>query len=305
MGTTYNITVVGEDTLDPTLITDVLEDIENTMSTYRSNSELMRLNTAPINTWLEVSQALYEVLLLSEDVSLLSNGAFDITVAPLVDLWGFGPNKNNFAPPPREDEIEAAKDIVGFQSLVIAKDRPAIFKSKSINLDLSAIAKGYAVDEIAVLLETNNITNYLVEIGGEISSRGRNPQGELWQIAIETPERLATNRSSMRIIEISDLSIASSGDYRNYYEIDGEYFSHTIDSRSGHPVKHNLRSVTVVADNTALADALATAFNVMGLEQATLLANNNNIPVYFISLTEDGYSESYSTAFTPFITDKN
>jgi thiamine biosynthesis lipoprotein len=271
------------------------------MSTYRINSELMQLNNAPINTWLEISETLYEVLQLSEDISLLSDGAFDITVAPLVDLWGFGSNKNNLSSPPLQAEIDAIKEIVGFQSLVIANNKPAILKEKSIQFDLSAIAKGYAVDALAALLESNNISNFLVEIGGEISSKGRNLQGELWKIAIETPERLAATPNAIRIIEISDLSIASSGDYRNFYEIEGEYYSHTIDSRSGQPIKHNLAAVTVLSDTAARADALATAFNVMGLQQATILANANNIPAYFVSHSEGAYTESYSTAFAPFI----
>ena len=304
MGTTYNITVVGINTLEPALITTVLEDIENTMSTYRANSELMRFNTAPINTWITISESLYEVLQLSEELSQFSNGAFDITVAPLVNLWGFGPNKSNFGLLPFEDDIKAAQENVGFQNLIFAEENMSILKTKMINLDLSAIAKGYAVDEIAALLEDNNILNYLVEIGGEISSKGINSQGELWRIAIETPERSATMQNSIRSIEINGQSVASSGDYRNYYEVDGINYSHTIDPRSGKPVSHNLASVTVIANSAAIADALATAFNVMGVEQATSLANKNNIPAYFLSLTTNGYSESYSAAFTSFINEK-
>lgn len=301
MGTSYNITVVGEKTLEPALIAAALEDIENTMSTYRANSELMQLNAAPINTWISISQSLYDVLQLSESINLFSSGAFDPTVAPLVNLWGFGPDKKNFGVLPSDSEIQALMGNIGYQHLIIAEDRLAISKNKMINLDLSAIAKGYAVDVIATLVEANGITNYLIEIGGEISSKGTNAQGELWRIAIETPERNTSARQSIRTIEISELSVASSGDYRNYYEFEGELYSHTVDPRNGLPINHGLASVTVIAETTAKADALATAFNVMGVEQAMLLANNNNIPAYFLNKTTDGYSESYSTAFTPFI----
>ena len=301
MGTTYNITVVGKNTLEPTLIAIILENIENTMSSYRTDSELMQFNGAPINTWINTSQPLYEILQLSNELSQLSNGAFDITVAPLVNLWGFGPDKSNFGSPPSEEDINATIQNVGYQNLVFAEDGMTVLKIKMINLDLSAIAKGYAVDEISALLENNNILDYLVEIGGEISSKGRNAQGEPWRIAIEKPDRSGIIQNSIRTIEISGQSVASSGGYRNYYEVNGIYYSHTIDPRNGKPVNHGLASVTVLADSAALADALATAFNVMGVEQATLIANDNNIPAYFLSKTADGYSESYSTAFTFFI----
>ena len=304
MGTSYNITVVGENFVDPTIFTVALENIENSMSTYRMNSELQLLNEAPINTWVNVSPALFEVLQISEKISLLSDGAFDITVAPLVNLWGFGPNKTNFGTPPSEESIQELMSNIGFQNLELAKDQSAILKIKMINLDLSAVAKGYAVDVIATLLEANNITNYLVEIGGEISSNGRNANGEFWRIAIEMPNRSGTIRDFIRTIQINDQSVASSGDYRNFYEVDNTYYSHTIDPRSGYPVNHALASVTVIAETTAIADALATAFNVMGMEKAMIFANSNNIPAYFLSKTAYGYSEYFSTAFNQF-TDEN
>ncbi|MBN4053768.1 FAD:protein FMN transferase [Haliea sp. AH-315-K21] len=301
MGTSYNITVVGEAYIEPTIITAALEDIENTMSTYRPDSELMRLNTAPLNTWINISPALYEVLEISQSVSFLTEGSFDITIAPLVNLWGFGPDENNVGSLPNENDIQALMENIGFQHLILAEDRIAILKTKMLNLDLSAVAKGYAVDVIAALLSTNNISNYLVEIGGEINSKGRNAQGEFWRIAIETPERSAITRNTIRTIQINDQSVASSGDYRNYYELDGVYYSHTIDPRSGRPVNHTLASVTVIAETAAIADALATAFNVMGTEQAIIIADNNNIPAYFLENTADGFIERYSAAFARYI----
>jgi len=302
MGTTYNITVVGEHRVDPALVTTALEAIENSMSSYRPDSELMRLNQAPINTWITISQALYDVLKISEEVSLLSEGAFDITVAPLVNLWSFGPDKTNFgSPPDNADEIQEAMKNTGYQHLELADNRAAVFKKRMLSLDLSAVAKGYAVDVIAGLLESNNIANYLVEIGGEIKTRGNNSLGDAWRIAIELPERMSVNRQAVRTIHINDASVASSGDYRNFYEMEGKFYSHTLDPRSGYPITHNLASVTVLAGSTAQADALATAFNVLGTEQALQLAERDGIPAYFLEHTEGGFVECYSSTFIDFI----
>jgi FAD:protein FMN transferase len=308
MGTSYNIIIVGEELVEAALIDATLEDIENIMSTYRLDSELMQLNEAPVNTWVTVSPSLYKVLLISEEISVLSNGAFDITVSPLVNLWGFGPAwlENNTAPNtvPDNDDIQALMHSIGYQHLVIASDREAVLKKEMISIDLSAVAKGYAVDVLTKLLDANNISNYLVEIGGEISSKGRNAEGEFWRVAIETPERSAQVGNPLQIIELSNLSVASSGDYRNFFQVDDVYYSHTIDPRSGSPISHNLASVTVIAETTAYADALATAFNVMGIEKAMTLANNNNIPAYFIVKTADDFSASFSADFAHYIYEK-
>lgn len=301
MGTSFSITIVGDKLVDPALINTTLDDLENIMSTYRSDSELMMLNKAPINTWVNVSQSLYDVLQLSEEISLLSNGAFDITVSPLVNLWGFGPEHQRNNSLPNTNDIQAILPSIGFQHLIIAKDRTAVLKREIIDIDLSAVAKGYAVDALALLLEANNISDYLIEIGGEISTKGRNAEGNLWRVAIEAPLRSAQGRQPLQIVELSGLSLASSGDYRNFFEVDGVLYSHTIDPLSGMPISHSLASVTVIAETTAVADALATAFSVMGIEKAMALANNNNISAYFVLKTADDFSESYSVGFTQFI----
>ncbi len=303
MGTTFNITIVGEELLEPKLIYTALDNIESTMSTYRLDSELMQLNSAPINTWLDVSSSLYEVLLISEEISEMTDGAFDITVSPLVNLWGFGPDKRENSAVPNSADIHALMPSIGFDYLLIAADREAVLKKAMINLDLSAIAKGYAVDVLSELLEENNISNYLIEIGGEIKTKGHNTEGELWRVAIEAPLRSTLSRNALQIIELNDRSLASSGDYRNFIEIDGRYYSHTIDPASGYPVNHDLASVTVIAESSATADAIATAFSVMGVEKAITLANNRHIPAYFILYKADGFAESYSEDFAPFLTD--
>jgi thiamine biosynthesis lipoprotein len=301
MGTSYSITVVGDVRIDPTLVTNALENIENSMSTYRPDSELMQLNKAPVDTWITISEELYEVLTISETVSQLSDGAFDISIGPLVDLWGFGPDKSNFgSPPDNPEQVENILRNIGYQHLVLASDETAALKTKMISLDLSAVAKGYAVDVIAELLEANTINNYLVEVGGEISAQGSNAQGEPWRIAIESPLK-SNNQEAFRVIQINNLSVASSGDYRNFYEEDGISYSHTLDPRTGYPVNHQLASVTVLTDSAAFADALATAFNVMGTEQALLLANQHQIPAFFIENTDNGLIEYYSSAFVDYL----
>lgn len=300
MGTSYTITLVDEKNIAPESITTALESIENSMSTYRPDSELMSLNAAPVNTWINLSAPLYEVLMISQSVSELSAGAFDITAAPLVNLWGFGAKARAEGTIPSATEITLARTNVGYENLLLAENY-SVYKKQAIELDLSAVAKGYAVDKIAELLDAQGINNYLVEIGGELRSKGRNVQGELWHIAIEAPQSINMTPQIQRIIDIDNISVASSGDYRNFFEVDGQEYSHTIDPRTGRPINHNLVSVTVLSDTTALADALATALIVLGKEQAMELANDHNIPVYFLEDSIDGLHESYSTAFIPYI----
>ncbi len=300
MGTAYNITIVGEHTIDPVLITSMLESIENSMSTYRPDSELMQLNRAPLNTWISISADLYEVLVTSQAISILSEGAFDITVGPLVNLWGFGPEAILQGSVPHAADIHALLTDTGYQYLELADNEHAVKKNRDIKIDLSAIAKGHAVDMLAGLLAAQDVTDFLVEIGGEIRFSGLNADREPWRIAIESPQ-FPQVRISQRVIRASNLSIASSGDYRNFYEVDGIRYSHTLDPRSGYPVSHDLVSVTVLADSTARADALATALHVLGTERALRLADQNNIPVYLQEKTENGLTERYSSAFAPYI----
>jgi len=167
-------------------------------------------------------------------------------------------------------------------------------------LDLSAIAKGYGVDAVASFLDEEGVSAFLVEIGGEVSVQGRKPGGDVWRIAIEEP--VSDRRKVNRVVAIGDRAMATSGDYRNYYESDGRRFSHTIDPEDGRPIDHNLASVTVIADDCMTADALATAFNVMGPTAAKLLATRENIAAYFIVREVDGFTTDYSPAFSSFLT---
>ncbi len=300
MGTTFTVSIVGEHQVMPAEITGILLDLEAGMSTYRDDSELMQLNRAPQDTWIAVSQPLFEVLALSQAISAFSEGAFDISIAPLVNLWGFGPQQRQQDSLPDSDSINALLADVGYEYLQLDPLQQAVMKTRNVQLDLSAIAKGYAADQVAALLDAQQLENYLVEIGGEIRSKGGNASGEPWRIAIEQPGN-AGEREALQLIAVNSAGIATSGDYRNYFMLDGLRYSHTLNPDNGYPVNHALTSVTVIADSAARADALATAFLVMGESAARTLADNTGIAAYFVEQTADGYRESYSGAFEAYL----
>lgn len=304
-GTEYHIKVVLTD--DPeqldtlaTGVTAVLESVDASMSTWRDDSELSRFNSAEDQSeWFEVSAPLYEVLTAAHEVSEFSEGAFDITVGPVVNLWGFGPEARP-EQVPEEALLQQRLAGVGYEKLEFRADPPAIkvVESKQY-LDLSAIAKGYAVDVVAEFLAGSGVEAYLVEIGGEVRVSGRKPRDEAWRLAIEEP--VEGRREVNKVVALDSNAMATSGDYRNYYESAGQRFSHTIDPENGKPIAHNLASVTVITDTTMRADALATAFNVMGYEKARELAIRENMAVYFIIREEGGFEAHYTPAFSSYL----
>ncbi|MCB1644396.1 MAG: FAD:protein FMN transferase [Pseudomonadales bacterium] len=299
MGTTYSVKVIGAD-VDAELlkakIDSVLESVNDSMSTYRDNSELSRFNKAPVNEWFTVSEGLMSVILSAREIWTLSAGRFDVTIGPLVNLWGFGPDASQDKVP-SPDTLAAARARVGMAHL---QSRPgALLKQTDIYVDLSAIAKGYGVDQVAGLLEAEGLGNYLVEVGGELRARGHNAAGKIWQIAIELPD--AHQRMPYRVVPLQDMAMATSGDYRNYFERDGVRYSHTIDPQTGAPVTHNLASVTVLASTATMADGLATAINVMGPEQGLAMAERQNLAVFVILKAADGFEARYTRAFAKYI----
>lgn len=303
MGTTYHITLVADE--DKSLAVDAdalqaavdveLQKINQHMSTYIPDSELMLFNAADAGEWIELSQPLEEVLLLSQQISERSGGAFDITVGPLVNLWGFGPDKHADDVPDAE-ALAAVKARMGYNKLEVGDGRAR--KSGDIWLDLSAIAKGYGVDWVAEYLERQGINHYMVEIGGEIRVKGDNPKGQAWRIAIEQPSMM--QQSVHKAIALTNAGMATSGDYRNYFERDGKRYSHTINPQTGYPIDHRLVSVTVIAATAAEADGWATAINVLGPEKGMDVANQEKLAVYMIVKEEEGFSDRYSTAFEPY-----
>ncbi|MDX1756619.1 MAG: FAD:protein FMN transferase [Marinobacter sp.] len=280
-------------------ITAVLEEVDASMSTWRDDSELSRFNRAPSQAdWFGISPGLLQVLSASQAVSELSGGAFDITVGPIVNLWGFGPEARPETVP--DDRVLAQRlAATGYQNIELRQDPPAVRTRRPQYLDLSAIAKGYGVDAVARYLSEQGVTAFLVEIGGEVRASGRKPNGDAWRLAIEEPvaERGVINR----VVALERHGMATSGDYRNYYESQGQRYSHTIDPLTGKPIGHNLASVTVIAENCMLADGMATAFNVMGYEKARDLAIRENIPAYFIVRGDNGFESHYTPAFSSYL----
>lgn len=304
MGTSYSILVVDlPQAIDPKALADRIEkelDLVNAlMSTYREDSELSAFNRSQSTEWIPVSPQLAALVDEALWTSEVSGGAFDATVGPLVNLWGFGPGDRTDTPP-ADTRIAQARRHVGYQKLSVRKDPPALRKSDpSLYLDLSAIAKGYGVDRVAELLDGDGVANYLVEIGGELRGRGHNGQGLPWHIAVERPDPGV--REVERILELQDSAMATSGDYRNFFEQDGKRYSHTIDPKTGRPVTHTLASVTVLAPRTARADALATAFLVLGPKAGLALAKSLEAPALFIVRTPDGYGELQTSAFESYL----
>ena len=311
MGTRYHITLVNHDNqktlasnravLQQKIDAKLLE-INQLMSTYIIDSEISRFNASPHNTWFSLSPEMVTVIGYSLYLSEITNGKFDISVSPLIDLWGFGAAGEMAFP--SDDAIALAKSQVGWQSLILDKDNLRIKKTKPLSIDLSSIAKGYGVDVIAQLLEGTGVQNYLVEIGGEIRVKGKNPEGIYWRVGVETPSFFQT--SAKKVIQLSDRSIATSGDYRNFFEKDGVRYSHTIDPSTGKPVIHNIASLTVVENSKEYSamksDGLATAFMALGERQALQLANELGIAIYILSYNKDVFGESFSSAFTPYLT---
>jgi thiamine biosynthesis lipoprotein len=300
MGTTYTVKMVELPFgLEPDSIRAeidvILEKINRQMSTYLQDSELSEFNRRRVTDWIDVSQQLVDVLHQAQQISVLTEGAFDVTVGPLVNLWGFGPAPGDDQPP-SDQAIRQAMDRVGYARLQVRSSPPAIKKHRAdLYVDLSAIAKGYAADVIAENLLARGVDHYMVEIGGEVRARGRNARGTLWRIAIEKPS--SGSRSVHTVIELNDLGMATSGDYRNYFETEGRRYSHTIDPRSGRPVTHKLASVTVAHPSTMQADALATALMVLGADAGYRFAEEHELAAFFIVKGEDGFYDKASTAF--------
>jgi len=300
MGTTYSIKLVGPaENLDRealgTNLAEELRSIEARLSTYMPESELSQFNASNSTDWVTVSDELCELIDAALAISKRTDGAFDVTIGPLVNLWGFGPDGNRYAPPD-DESIAAALQLVGYESLHADCSVPAIRKDKPlIYVDLSAFAKGYAVDRLAAILEDHGQANFLVEVGGELRLHGLNASGERWSIAIEKPEEHA--RAVQTIVHVSDCGMATSGDYRNFFEYHGQRFSHTIDPTTGRPVAHAAAAVTVIRDSAAEADALATALLVLGPDAGLALAAKNGIAAYFLLRTGTGIEERSTGEF--------
>ncbi|EAQ78102.1 ApbE-like lipoprotein [Blastopirellula marina DSM 3645] len=291
MGTTYSVKLIasGADFSTASLqkqVDERLVEINQQMSTYIPDSELSRFNQSPAGNWFPVSQALADVVARAKEISEQSDGAFDVTVGPLVNLWSFGPD-NRPEKVPSDEAIAAALANVGDAKLEVRLDPPALKKSRdALYVDLSAIAKGYGVDQIAQLVADSGAQSYMVEIGGEVRAVGRKSDGSLWRIAIEKPTPGA--RAIQEIVELSNQSLATSGDYRQHFVEDGQIYSHTIDPQTGRPLPHPPASVSVLHADCAAADAFATTLMVLGPERGYNWAEQNKLAVLFLIRGADG-----------------
>jgi thiamine biosynthesis lipoprotein len=302
MGTTYNIKYLGSSLVAPAQlqqqVDELLADINRLMSTYIADSELSKYNQWASTQPFPVSAQTLEVLQEAKRLGQLSTGRLDVTVGPLVNLWGFGP-KYHPEKIPSPEEIAQAKQNVGFDKLTlgdswISKSVPQLY------VDLSTIAKGYAVDQLADLLARYEIQHYLVEIGGEMRLSGHKASGQPWRIAIEKP--ITTERAVQKVINIGNNAVATSGNYRIYFEQDGQRYSHLIDPMTGYPIQHKLVSVTVVHASSMTADGLATALNVMGKDQALALAEQLQLAVLLITRENNSFKEYTSEQFNNIVT---
>jgi len=285
MGTSYLVKIAAE--LDPgaqrgvaAAVEAQLDRVNELMSTYDPESELSRFNRHREPTPFPVAPETLEVFQLARQVSEWSAGAFDVTVAPLVRAWGFGAG-SRYGSEPTAREIWDLLTLVAYDGIAIDTEASTLRKAVAeMECDLSAVAKGYAVDRLAMTLEQLGYESFLVEIGGELRASGHRLDGKVWRIAIERPD--SPNRRAHEIIALDNASVATSGDYRNYYERDGERVSHTIDPRTGEPIRHRLASVSVVHPEAVYADALATALSVLGPEAGYALAEQLELAAYFI-----------------------
>lgn len=307
MGTFYTVKIVDRNAASDEQLAQaeggvaaLLKEINLQMSTYDTSSEISRFNKSQDTGWFQVSPDFAGVVDLSLRASHLSEGAFDITVGPLVNLWGFGP-ENVPQEVPSQVSIDAAMKNTGFDNLGVRLSPPALKKSGAeIYCDLAAVAKGHAVDRISAFLKSKGFPDHLVEIGGEIKAAGRHADGQPWRIGIKTPD---SSDGIQKAITLDNRAMATSGDYMNYFERDGVRYSHLIDPRTGYPINHRLASVSVIDESCAYADIMATAINVLGPQDGYELAVRLNLAALLIVRQEGRFNDLYTPEFEMLLAD--
>jgi thiamine biosynthesis lipoprotein len=307
MGTTYMVKIVKPDDKKLSFAAEhikrvtadiemLLKKVNLQMSNWLPDSEISRFNRYKEGQWFEVSPDTAGVFTEALRVSKVSEGAFDITVGPLINLWGFGPD-GTVKQIPGEEQIKKVMGEIGCEKLFVRPSPPAIKKEQpGIYCDLSAIAKGFGVDQVVEYLDSRGFSHYLVEIGGEVRAKGLNHKNQIWRVAIASPEPHGGS-PYQKIIRLKDASMATSGDYFNYFEKDGIRYSHTIDPTTGKPIFHKLASVTVIHESCMTADAMATAINVLGPGKGYELAIKENLAIFMIIRGKDGFIERMTPRF--------
>jgi thiamine biosynthesis lipoprotein len=304
MGTTYHIKVVTSDSEGVNGLKEKIDrrlaEINRVFSTYIKDSEISRFNRLKqAGEKFPVSDDFIQLMHVAAKIHQLSEGAWDGTVNPLVDLWGFGPKQRQPRKPPAA-QIKAIMQTVGFDRIRVEEPNFLVKNLATVTLDLNSIAKGFAVDQVSELVAAGGFGNYLVEIGGEVYAAGVRADGKNWRVGINRPRKDAAFNEVYKAVSIGDQAFATSGDYRNFFEIDGQRYSHVIDPRTGYPVSNGVVSVSIIADNCTLADGLATAIMVMGAEKGIQLVNRlDNVECFIVVEKSDGrLVDFHSTGFT-------
>ena len=305
MGTFWRVSVVGVDKARAeelrTKVQTQLDGDDRLLSTWKNDSVLMRFNQSRSTTPWPVNEAMADIVTESLRIGRKTQGAMDITVGPLVNLWGFGPDKQPVSTP-TQAQIDAAKARTGLDKLTVINRADRQYLQKSIPdlyVDLSTVGEGYAADHLARLMTEEGISRYLVSVGGALVSRGMNADGQPWRVAIQKP----TDRENavQAIVDINGHGISTSGSYRNYYELDGKRISHVIDPQTGRPITHKLVSVTVIAPTALEADAWDTGLMVLGTEKAQQVVREQGLAVYMIMKDGDGFTTWMSPQFRAFL----
>lgn len=301
MGTTYHVKAITKmsETELKEKIEKRLEDINKSMSTFRKDSEISQFNAIrSVTEKFNISNDFMEVMIVAKDIYQKTNGAWDGTIYPLIKLWGFGGGKiiQNV---PNDEDIKRLLNDVGFHFIHISEEKYLKKDNENVMLDLASIAKGYGVDQIAVLLEKNGIKNFIVEIGGEVFAMGVKKDQTPWMVGINMPQKTASPDEIYKKVILKNQAMATSGDYRNFFEINGKRYSHILDPKTGYPVSNGVVSATVIADSCTYADGLATALMVMGPEKGVALVNQlEDVECLIIVQEQDGkFKEFYSTNF--------
>jgi thiamine biosynthesis lipoprotein len=303
MGGTYSVKIVTpKDELETPGLQGVdralrssLDRIEGLMSTWDRDSELSRFNRSTSLDPFPIAPETFEVFKWSLEVGSVTGGALDVTVAPLVDAWGFGPSGSRKTLPANE-EIDRLREAVGSGRIVLDPKAVTVRKTRAgVQCDLSSIVPGYAADRLSRELTDRGFTDFLVDVGGEVLARGRNQAGAPWQVAIERPQ--LNGEAIQRLVPISNLAITTAGDYRKYREVDGQRVAHILDPRTGRPLTHRLASVTVIDELAVRADAFDTALMVLGTGEGLALATKLNLAALFIERTGEGFSERATPRF--------
>ena len=298
MGTALALTYAGCAGDVEAAVVHELQQVDAQLSTWRPDSEVARFNASAAGDWFPVSAPVAALAVEALALSRRSGGAFDVTLAPLVRLWGFGSDAHAAGFAPTAEAIAAAMRRVGWRNLEARRDPPALRKRlASLSLDFSAIGKGHGVDRVAERLESLGCRNYLVDIGGEVRTFGQGPKGRSWRIGVEQPDGSAPTW----ILRLSGQSAATSGDYRNFRMVEGRRLSHAIDPRAGKPVRHALASVTVVAASAAEADGLATAILVLGPDAGWRFARDERAPAMLLQRGERGFEHRYTESMSRFL----